>query len=129
MSMLPNLETGESGTAWQQLNKIINELEVAYLETDSPGMAIGFRRIRALINKRLAHYQTQDEVMKTVEQRRRLVETEQRIALQGERAITVDQLFWLMGAIISIIDTVVNSQDERIEVGNRIQQLVTIGNS
>jgi hypothetical protein len=127
MGMLPNLETGESGQSWRQLLKIVNDMQTAYLDQDSPGMAAGFRQIRGLINDRLAHYKTQDEILKTVEQRRRLVETEQKIALQGERAISTEQLFWLFGGVINIIEAVITDRGQQIEVGTRINQLISTG--
>jgi hypothetical protein len=100
-------------------------MKAAYLESDSPGMAIGFQMVFALIDDRIAHYQTQREIMAKVEQRRKLVETEQKLELQGNRAVSVEQLFWLMGAVLSIIETVVTSREERIEIGHRVDKLIT----
>lgn len=128
IAALPNLETGESGAAWKMLNGIINEMQQAYMDVDAPGMALGFRRVRGLINDRLAHYKTQDEILKTVDQRRRLVETEQKISLQGERAISVELFALLIGAIFKAIEMGVKDKDERIAVATEVRQLVSAGN-
>ena len=128
VAALPNLETGESGAAWKMLNSIINEMEKAYLDVDGPAMAMGFRRVRGLINDRLAHYKTQDEILKTVDHRRKLIETEQKISLQGERAISVELFTLLIGAIFKAIEMGVKDKDERITVAADIRQLISAGN-
>ena len=125
MAMLPNLETGESGQAWRQLSAILGAMRTAYAEADTHGMADGFNRAYGLINDRLAHYKTQDEILRTVDQRRKLVETEQRISLQGERAITIELFGALLGAIFGMIEAGVKDKDERISVLADIRQLVS----
>ncbi len=122
---IKNLKTGENEEVWNEFLKILTEMKAAYLESDSPGMAIGFQLVFDLIDDRIAHYQTQREIMTKVEQRRKLIETEQKLELQGNRAVSVEQLFWLMGAVLSIIETVVTSQEERIEIGTRVDKLIT----
>ncbi|KKK81766.1 hypothetical protein LCGC14_2810150 [marine sediment metagenome] len=128
MSLLPALETGESGDAWKSISKLLPHLERAYQDTDAIGMAQGLRAMRAITSKQVAHYDAYDAINKQADHRRKLVETEQRISLQGERAISVELFAQLMSQIFHVIETIVKDKDERIAVAAEVRQFITAGN-
>ena len=128
MSLLPALETGESGESWKQIAKYIAQLERAYYAEDSPGMAQGLRALRGITSQQIKHYETYDAINKQADHRRKLVETEQKISLQGERAISVELFAQLMSQIFHVIETIVKDKDERIAVAAEVRQFITAGN-
>lgn len=128
LSLLPDLDTGNSQEAWKIISRTIPKLERAYQEVDTIGMAEGLRTLRALTRQQLAKYATQTAIKENLEQRRKLVETEQKIALAGERAISIEQFMLLMGAIFRTIETIVKSQDERVAIAREIRNVLEISN-
>ena len=128
MSLLPTLETGESGDAWKNISKLLNTLERAYQDSDAAGMAQGLRAMRAITSKQVAHYNAYDAINKQADHRRKLVETEQKISLQGDRAIPVELFAVLVREIFKAINEEVTNEAERIAVAKVIRQLADFGN-
>lgn len=127
MAMLPNLETGESGEAWKQSSKLLNQLERDYQNSDAAGMAQGLRAMRAIAGKQIAHYRAAEAVNKQAEHRRKLVETELRISLQGESAISIEMFTLTMQAVYQLVELCFREhKNERIEFAKQLRELVTI---
>ncbi len=128
MSLLPALETGENVDAWKALGDIMPGLKRAYYAEDGVGMASGIDAMENLVAAQMAHYAAYDAINKQADHRRKLVETEQKISLQGERAISVELFAALMSVIFGIIETRVKDRDERIAVAADIRQTISAGN-
>ena len=128
MSLLPALETGESGDAWKSISKMLKQLERAYQDSDAAGMAQGLRAMRAITSKQMAHYEAYDAINKQADHRRKLVETELKIALQGERAIPIELFALLISGIFRAIEMGVKDQNERIAIAAKVRQLASFGN-
>ena len=128
MSLLPTLETGESVDAWKAMGDITRDLKDAYYGEDSSGMAHGIDAMENLVTQQMTHYAAYDAINKQADHRRKLVETEQKISLQGERAISVELFAQLMSQIFHVIETIVKDKDERIAVAAEVRQFITAGN-
>jgi hypothetical protein len=61
------------------------------------------REMRDVIDQRVLHYASVAEIRSKLEQRRKLVETEQKITLAGEQAITIEQAMLLVGTLAGIL--------------------------
>lgn len=109
------------------LNMII-DMKRYYRSSDATGMAMTIDSMENIITNRLEQLKTEDQIMERVEQQRRLVETEQRISLQGERAISVELFALLMGEIFRAIEVGVKDKNERIAVATKVQSFIAAGN-
>jgi hypothetical protein len=128
-SLLPNLDTGESGKAWSDMAKIVMKAQKAYHDESMGNMFEAFHDMEAIIEKRLNHFAAQREISAQIDQRRKLVETEQKISLQGERAISAEQLVTLMSAVLSVINNVITDKQQRYAIASQIDQLIGSGAS
>lgn len=103
LSKLQNLDTGESAQHWIALVKHIIEARKAMKSEDYGELSKRLDEMEALADKRRLHYATEDEIIIQVEQRRKLVETEQGMSLKKERAITAEQAMLLVSAMLDSV--------------------------
>lgn len=103
LSKLQNLDTGESAQHWIALVKHIIEARKALRSEDYGELTKRLDEMEALADKRRLHYATEEEILLQVEQRRKLVETEQGMSLKKERAITAEQAMLLISAMLDSV--------------------------
>lgn len=103
LSKFDKLESGESGEAWGLMRKGIDALHVALDKEDYAGLNKAMREMRDVVDMRVAHYATEGEIRSQLEQRRKLIETEQKLTLQSEQAITVEKAMLMIGALAGIL--------------------------
>lgn len=121
------LDTGESGEAWVLIRQAVDKLEVAIDNQDYGRSQEAIRKMRDVIDMKVAHYATEAEIRSKLDQRRKLVETEQKITLQGERAISAEQLMLLMGVVLNVINNVVTDKQQRQQIIVGLEKVVSIG--
>lgn len=102
---LTRLESGESAATWELMRKAVDKLETGIASEQYTKIHEGLREMRDVIDKRVLHYATAGEIREKLEQRRKLVETEQKINLAGEQAISVEKAMLFVGAIGGILKT------------------------
>jgi len=102
-SKLPNLDTGESAQHWIALVKHIIEARKAMKSEDYGELSKRLDEMEALADKRRLHYATEQEIASQLEQRRKLVETEQKIIFGKERSIPIEQAMLLMQAVLESV--------------------------
>lgn len=100
-----NLETGESAEAWEKIRGGIDKLDDGIAAEQFGKVQQALREMRDVVDKRILHYASVAEIRSKLEQRRKLVETEQKITLAGEQAITVEKAMLFVGAIAGILKT------------------------
>lgn len=98
-----NLESGESAAAWEAMRKAVDNMEDGILAEQEGRVNAALRSMRDVIDRRILHYATETEIRSKLEQRRRLVETENRMLLAGEQAMTIEQAMLLVGALAGIL--------------------------
>jgi hypothetical protein len=104
-SKFDKLDTGESGEAWKLMRTSVESLEYGIDTEDYAGCRKALRAMRDVIDQRVAHYATEIEIRSSLDQRRKLVESETKITLAGEQAISVEKAMLLIGAIAGILKT------------------------
>lgn len=124
---LEHLGTVDNGETLPELLNMLIDMKHYYRKSDATGMANTIDGMERIITDRLEQLKTEDQIMERVEQQRKLVETEQRISLQGERAISVEQFMALMAVIFKVIETIVQSKDERIAIATELRKTISIG--
>lgn len=100
---LVNLDTGESAAHWDALLKNIIKARKAYKSEDYGGLEEQLDEMEALADKRRLHYATEQEISAQLEQRRKLVDTENKIILSKENAVTTEQAMLLVSALLASV--------------------------
>jgi hypothetical protein len=103
LSKLVNLDTGESAAHWDALLKSIVKARRSYKSEDYGGLEEQLDEMEALADKRRLHYATEQEITSQLEQRRKLVDTENKIILSKENAITNEQAMLLVSALLASV--------------------------
>jgi hypothetical protein len=100
-----NLDTGESKEAWVKMRESVDKISDGITGKKDVDVQKGLRDLRDIIDGRVLHYASVEEIRSKLEQRRKLVETEQKITLASEQAISVEKAMMLVGAIAGILKT------------------------
>lgn len=120
---LETLDTGENAAAWSQMRGLLGELQVAHKKDDAPAFASCMILMHNLVDRRLNHFLAQEEIIKQVDARRKLVSEENRKQLAGERAVSVQELMTFMAAVMRVISDVVTDKSQRIKINRGIDEL------
>jgi hypothetical protein len=118
------LGTGESQKSWEMMRASVDALEYGIDKEDYAGCRKALREMRDVIDLRVAHYATEVEIRNQLDQRRRMVETEQKIAVAGERAISAEKAMLLVGAIAGILKARVTDANILAAITSDIGQLI-----
>lgn len=100
---LPILETGESAAHWEAAIKFVAKARVAYKSEKYGDLEESLHELEALADNRRLFYATEQEVTSQIEQRRKLVETENKILYNQEKSITAEQALLLVSALLDSI--------------------------
>lgn len=125
LSNFNKLDTGESKQYWDDMLKWISKARLAYKSENYATLEQALDEMEAITDGRRLHYATEEEIRNKVEQRRKLVETEQKISLQGERAISVEQLMLLMSSVLQVITSVVKDSGQRNAIAYQLEKLIS----
>lgn len=115
---------GDNAQFWNDALEQIQWARQAYKSENYGGLERSLDELEALADRRRLHFAAEKEIREKVEQRRKLVETEQKIALQGERAITAEELMLFMGGVVDLIKRIVDDKQQRVDIFEGIDRLV-----
>lgn len=122
--ILKRVDTNESGQLWERVGEAFTEFEHARgTVREVPGL----ERLRAAIESGQTDYEAWHEVGLLIEQRRKLVETEQKRLIAMEQMITTERALLLVGAIVNIIKTRVNDANVLSAITEDVGKLLTSG--
>jgi hypothetical protein len=119
-----NLETGESGEAWNAIRKAVDKLDDGIAAEQYGKVQQSLREMRDVIDRRILHYASVAEIRSKLEQRRKLVETEQKITMTGERAISIEQAMLLVGTLAGILKAHVHDPETLKAIQASIGQVI-----
>lgn len=100
---LPKLEEGESAQHWEMAIKLISKARVAYKSEQYGTLEECLHELEALADDRRLFYATEQEVQSQLELRRKLVDTENKILYNKEKALTAEQAMLLVGALLESV--------------------------
>jgi hypothetical protein len=124
---LTRLDSGENGEAWAMMRKAVDALAVAINNSDpkiAAKVPTTLQGMRTIIDKRILHFATVEEIRLKLDQRRKLVETEAKITLAGEQAISIEKAMMLIGAIAGILKTHIHDPNTLAAIQTSIGQLL-----
>lgn len=120
---------GDSFAVWKKLQSLVVDARLAYKTESYGSLEKALDAMEDIANARLYRYETEAEIKADVEQWRKLVETEQKINLQGERAIGVESLMLLMAQVLDVIKAVVTDDKQRFTIAMELERLLSFSQS
>lgn len=124
--LLQRVDTGESGMQWKKARKAFADLQKALNNETEPDGMDQFQALAALaeaIAEGIADYEAWNEVNRTLNRRRQLVESERKRFVEMQQTITVERAMTLIAAMADIVKRHVSDQTTRTLIGRELLQL------
>lgn len=122
--LLSRVDTGESGALWAHLKKLWREYEVATKSENRVEAMKLMIMIGQTITQGYDDYLAWQEVQTTVDQRRKLVESERKRLVETQQFITAEQAMVLFAAMTAIIKQHVTDEHTRRVISEEITTLI-----
>jgi hypothetical protein len=103
IDILRRVDTGESGALWRDVHAAMTLFEQRQARHDVKGMTEAFTRLQHLISRGVADDAAWGEIGTLIDQRRKLVESEQRRVTLAAEVLTREQALAFMGQIVDIV--------------------------
>jgi hypothetical protein len=97
-ALLEQVTTGESASAWGDMQALMTEFEAARVRGDASAMGSLFQRLRGVVERGSAGVGAWDEIRKVWEIRGKLIQTETKTLLAMQQIMTVQQVMLMLGA-------------------------------
>lgn len=128
--LLKRVDSGEAGSLWRQAKTAMSNFRKAQnsktmeAETKRQIMAESLSSLEQLITKGVGDYRAWDELGKSMNDRRRMIDSEHKRAVAMGQMMTADAVITLIDSIQSIIKETVSDPDLRIKVASKIMGLI-----
>lgn len=123
--LLQRVQSGESKTLWSDARKACDKLREAFANDNLGGVQVASEQLDRLIGEGLTDYAAWNEIHAIVEQRRKLVESEQKRLVAMNQMITAEQALMLMAAIQDIVSRHVTDRKALSEIIADVNALAT----
>lgn len=124
--LIKQIDTGESGRIWQEARQAHKELDAAMRSGNTAATAMGMVELDRLIRAGIRQYAVWGEIRESIEQRRKLVESEHKWMVQNQQMITSERAMLLIGAIVSIIKDNIDDLTTLAAISTSIGNLITV---
>lgn len=124
--LITRVESGESGEVWRLLRSTFDEFGKARSSGKVPEMTQHLAAIEHLIIRGLADYAAWSDIHSTLEQRRKLVESERKRLVEMQQMITAEQAMVMLAAITDTVRRHVTDRDALAAISADITRLITI---
>jgi hypothetical protein len=124
--LLRRADTGESGRIWQQLKQAKVEMLQARQRKDSEGVQIALQQIMGLIDHGHGDHETWKDIRETVQERTRLVRSEQKRLVDMHQMVTVERLVNFMQTLSAILVAEIPEKQVARKIIGRIQGMMTV---
>ena len=121
---LVSIYSGESDGLWRRLRTHKRAMEKARRVGDEDAAAAALNAILRLIERGAADAERWAELMKNVDQQRKLAESERKRLVEAHQMVTTEELMAFMGAVLAIITRHVRDERIRRAIGYDIDALV-----
>jgi hypothetical protein len=124
IDLLQRVDTGESGQLWRQAQAAMARFRREQVRGNLEAMQQVLARIEQLITDGAADYAAWQEVMDLIEQRRKLVESEQRRLTMAHESLTSEQAMLLLTQVVATIQRHVTDRQVLGAIAQDLQGLV-----
>ena len=128
IDVLPRVDTGEAGVVWREAQAAMTTFHRAKARQDVDGMTRALAHVQRVITQGAADYAAWREVGKLIDQRRKLVEAEQRRLAQASEMISRDQAMALLGQVVEIMRRHIPDRDILSAIARDIEAVGYRGN-
>jgi hypothetical protein len=104
VDLLQRVDTGESGAIWRQAQAAMAQFRRAQAQGDVEAMPRALGQVDRLLTQGHADYAAWDEVLALIEQRRKLVESEQKRVTTATEGLTVERAMTMLAQVVGIIE-------------------------
>jgi hypothetical protein len=94
---------GEGGQLWPELKNVLRDFLRGLTKRDSEGMRTPLQRMEQLIEQGAEETALWDEIVRLLDQRRKLVESERKRLVEMQQIITTEQAMTLLAVILDTI--------------------------
>jgi hypothetical protein len=122
--LLGRVDTGESGALWNTLQKEWAAFRRSRALGDVPTMHLAIARLDLLMDRKHTDSAAWQEIGEAIEQRRKLVESEQKRLVALQAMMSQEQALTLMGVLVDIITTHVRDQPTLAQIVADLQALI-----
>lgn len=113
----------DSAETWSSLRGAVDELNKAYRNTDDGKVYGAIAKIERIIDERELYYQAVNEIQDALNEQRKDKQVISSIEFRGENAIPAKELMVFMGAMLSVINSIVSNQSEINRIHAEIDNL------
>lgn len=124
MENIQSLDLGSNAQFWELALEQIKWARQGYKQESYGMLERALDELEALADQRRLHFAAEKELREKLEQRRKMVETDGKLSLQGERAITAGELIIFMTAFVDLINRKVPDAKQRNDLLIGIDQLM-----
>jgi hypothetical protein len=124
--LISRVESGESGEVWQLLHTAYRDFSTARSVGKVAEMTQALNEIERLIVRGATDSSAWQEISSTIDQRRKLVESERRRLVEMQQMITTEQAMILMAAIVDTVRRHVPDKGALAAISADITRLITI---
>jgi hypothetical protein len=124
--LVGRVEAGDSTGRWKALQAAFADLRDATRRADKPGVTFAMAALENAIKSGGNDYATWREIAELTEQRRKLVESEQKRLVAMQQMITSEQAMILLAAITDTVRKHVTDKSALAAISTELKQLTII---
>lgn len=124
--LLQRVDTNEAGHWWKELQRVYDDFRVATAKADTEAARHCLNEWGRIIQSGSSDYAAWDEVYSTIEQRRKLVESERKRLVEMSQVITAERAMLLISALTDVIKSHVTDIGILSAISADIGKLITI---
>lgn len=123
--LLSRVDKGEAKTLWDKARKTNDKLMKAFESNDLGGLHVGILEMDRIIGAAMTDHEAWFEIHSILEQRRKLVESEQKRLVAAQQMITSEQAMTFVGALLNVVKDAVTDRQTLNKIQNGVNDLLT----
>lgn len=124
LDLITRVDTKESGAAWKAVERAFTDLVTAIRADDKRGQSAALSELDQMIRLGKGDADIWSEITRLADDRRKHVETQQRLEMAGERAVPIAELVTMMGAFLNLAQTVISNPEEKRRFSDGVERLI-----
>ena len=124
--LLEGVDRDAAGRVWAKIRATYDDLDLAMKTGDSGGTIACMAELGKLTRTGNRDYYAWEEIVKLIEQRRKLVDSERKRRVDMQNMITADRAMLLVSAIVGVIRDNVADRKVLTRISNEIGKLITV---
>lgn len=124
LDLISRVDTKESGSSWKAVERAFADLVAAIRSDDKRGQSAALSELDQMIRVGKGDADIWIEITRLADDRRKHVETQQRLEMAGDKAVPIGELVTMMGAFLNLVQTVISNPEEKRRLSDGIERLI-----